>query len=82
MKQFLCLKTDEMLNLFVKNPHILIGYFVKNLGHSVIFLTEIGVELGDIARYYIYQTPNIGLFFMQEFGFCFMSPELAPKKLM
>ncbi|XP_078153288.1 transcription termination factor MTEF18, mitochondrial-like isoform X1 [Carex rostrata] len=43
------LKTDEILNLFVKNPRILIGNFVNILGHSVIFLTEIGMELGDIA---------------------------------
>ncbi|KAF3339664.1 mTERF [Carex littledalei] len=43
------LKTHEILNLFVKNPHILIGNFVKFLGHSVNFLTEIGMELGDIA---------------------------------
>ncbi|XP_078153128.1 transcription termination factor MTEF18, mitochondrial-like [Carex rostrata] len=43
------LKTDEILNLFVKNPHILIGNFVNILGHSVIFLTENGMELGDIG---------------------------------
>jgi mTERF len=44
------LKADGILNLFVNNPHILIGKFVQILGYSVIFLSEIGMEPDDIAH--------------------------------